>query len=85
MNKNRWAAIAALAVVVSLAGGCAVYSTPNGEVIGPAPVVVSPPPVVVSPFFFGYGHYHAPRYRAPRYYSHRPPGPRYYGRPYYRY
>ena len=75
MNKFRLAGMAGLAALASLAGGCAVYSTPSGDVIGPAPVVVAPPTVVVRPYYGGY--YHSPRYR----YS----GPRYYGRPYYRY
>jgi len=74
MSKFRVAGLVGVAAMASLAGGCAVYSTPSGDVIGPAPVVVAPPSVVVSPY---YGHYHEPRYR---YY-----GPRYYGRPYYRY
>jgi hypothetical protein len=83
MELKRWAGIAAVVVTAALAGGCAVYSTPGGEVVGPAPVVVSPPPVVVTPFFWGHRHYH--HRPAPRYYSHRYPSPRYYGRPYYRY
>ena len=81
MGMKRWAGIAAVAAAAGLGGGCAVYSTPTGEVIGPAPVVVSPPAVVVAPFFWGHRHYHSsPYYSAPRY-----SGPRYYGRPYYRY
>ena len=83
MEIKRWAGIVATVAVAAFAGGCAVYSTPSGEVIGPAPVVVSPPPVVVTPFYWGHSHYH---YRhPPRYYNYRQPGPRYYGRPYYRY
>ena len=74
MSKFRLAGLVGVAALASLAGGCAVYSTPSGDVIGPAPVVVAPPAVVVRPY---YGGYYAPRYR----YS----GPRYYGRPYYRY
>jgi hypothetical protein len=83
----RRAGIVIAAALGSLVSGCAVYSTPSGEIIGPAPVVVSPPPVVVSPFFY-YGHTHRHRhYSAPRYYSHRVPhgAPRYYGRPYHRF
>lgn len=86
MNRNRLAALVAVVAVGTLAGGCAVYSTPSGDVIAPAPVVVSPPTVVVSPFgyFGGYRHYHRPYSHAPRYRG--PYGtPRYYGRPYYRY
>jgi len=81
MSKFRVAGLVGMAAMASLAGGCAVYSTPSGDVIGPAPVVVAPPAVVISPHY-GYGYYHAPRYRSygPGYY-----GPRYYGRPYYRY
>jgi hypothetical protein len=81
MSKFRRAGLVGVAAMASLAGGCAVYSTPSGDVIGPAPVVVAPPAVVISPSY-GYGYYNAPRYRSygPRYY-----GPRYYGRPYYRY
>ncbi len=77
---------AAVAAVAALSAGCAVYTTPSGDIIGPAPVVVSPavvvaPPVVSFGFFGGYGgHYHAPRHYSRPYY-----GPRYYGRPYYRY
>lgn len=82
MGSKRWAGLAAIAVAAVSAGGCAVYSTPTGEVITPAPVVVSPP-VVVAPFYWGYSHYHYP---APYYYGYpRYPAPRYYGRPYYRY
>jgi len=85
MRKLRLAGLV-VAALASFTTGCAVYSTPSGEVIGPAPVVVSPPAVVVSPFPFygGYRHHHyAPRYSAPRY--HGRSAPRYYGRPYYRY
>lgn len=76
---------AAVAAVAALSAGCAVYTTPSGEIIGPAPVVVSPavvlgPPVVSFGFFGGYRHYPEPRYYNRPYY-----GPRYYGRPYYRY
>jgi hypothetical protein len=87
MSRLRWVGLVAAAAVVSLAGGCAVYSTPSGDVIGPAPVVVAPPTVVVSPFGYygGYRHYQGPRYAPPRYYGRGPyGGPRYYGRPYYR-
>ena len=80
MSKFRLAGLVGVAALASLAGGCAVYSTPNGDVIGPAPVVVTPPAVVVRPYYRGY--YDGPRYRysGPRY-----SGPRYYGRDYYRY
>ena len=81
MSKIRLAGMVGVVALASLAGGCAVYSTPSGDVIGPAPVVVTPPSVVVRPYYRGYyespRYYHSPRYR----YS----GPRYYGRPYYRY
>ena len=76
-------ALGAVLAVAGLTGGCAVYSTPSGDVVGPAPVVVAPAPaVVISPFgyFGGYRHY-GPRYYGRGYYG----GPRYYGRPYYRY
>lgn len=90
MRTLRLAGIVVVAALATLTGGCAVYSTPSGEVIGPAPVVVSPPAVVVSPFPFygGHSHYHAPRRYAPPYHAPRYHGrgaPRYYGRPYYRY
>ena len=86
MGMKRWAGIAAVTAAAGLAGGCAVYSTPTGEVIGPAPVVVTPPPVVVAPFYWGYHGYHGYHRPAPRYYyGHGYPAPRYYGRPYYRY
>ena len=89
MSGMRRAGLVAVVALGALAGGCAVYSTPSGDVIGPAPVVVTPPAVVVSPFGFfgGYRHYHGPRYHAPRYYGRGGSygGPRYYGRPYYRY
>jgi len=89
MSRIRLAGLVALVAVGSFAGGCAVYSTPSGDVIAPVPVVVSPPAVVVSPFgyFGGYRHYHNPHYHAPRYYGRGGGygGPRYYGRPYYRY
>ena len=76
MSKFRWAGLVGVAALASLAGGCAVYSTPSGDVIGPAPVVVSPPAVVVSPSGYYGGYYRSPRYRyGPRY-----SGPRYYGR-----
>lgn len=90
MEGSRLKGFVALVAAAALSGGCAVYSTPSGDVIGPAPVVVAPPAVVISPFGFygGYGHYHGPRYSGPRYsgprYYGRGPGPRYYGRPYYR-
>ncbi len=87
--------LALVAVVVT--SGCAVYATPDGGIVTPAPVVVTPPPaVVVNPFGF-YGHYHyrvpPPRhYHAPRYaprhaprYDGRGSGPRYHGRPYHRF
>mgnify|MGYP000887930016 CR=1 FL=1 len=85
-------ACAAVAATV-VAGGCAVYSTPTGEIITPAPVVVTTPPaVVVNPFgFYGHYHYHVPpprHYRVPRHaprYHGRPSGPRYHGRPYHRF
>jgi hypothetical protein len=77
MSKVRLAGLTGAAALASLAGGCAVYSTPSGDVIGPAPVVVAPPAVVVRPYYDGY--YGRPRYNRPYY------GPRYYGRPYYRY
>ena len=82
MIRMRLAGLVALAAGGSFAGGCAVYSTPSGDVIAPVPVVVSPPTVVVSPFgyFGGYRHYHHPRYYGRGY-----GGPRYYGRPYYHY
>lgn len=84
---------------VAVASGCAVYSTPEGEIVTPAPVVVTTPPaVVVSPFgyygyygYYGHRHYHAPshgHYHVPRYaprYDGRYSGPRYYGRPYHRF
>ena len=81
---NAWMVRFAVLAAAVVSGGCAVYSTPSGDVIGPAPVVIAPPPaVVISPFGFygGYGHYAGPRYYGRRGY----PGPRYYGRPYYRY
>jgi len=81
MDIKRWAGLAAVSAVAGLGGGCAVYSTPGGDVIAPAPVVVAPPPVVVAPYYWGYSHYHY----APRYYGYGYYGPRYYGRPYYRY
>ena len=79
-----WVTGGAVLAAAALSGGCAVYSTPSGDVIGPAPVVVAPAPaVVINPFGY-YGSYR--RYPGPRYYGHRRyPGPRYYGRPYYRY
>lgn len=93
MKTGRLLKTCLVLAVAAAAGGCAVYSTPAGEVITPAPVVVTPPPaVVVSPFgFYGHyhyhspprGHYHAPRH-APRYHG-RDPGPRYHGRPYHRF
>ena len=78
---------------VAVTSGCAVYSTPDGEIVTPAPVVVTPPPaVVVNPFgFYGHYHYHVPprrHYHVPRYaprYGGRHSGPRYYGRPYHRF
>jgi hypothetical protein len=77
---------------VAVTSGCAVYATPDGEIVTPAPVVVAPPPaVVVSPFgFYGHYHYSAPprHYHVPRYaprYDRRYSGPRYYGRPYNRF
>lgn len=89
MGLKRWAGMAAVVAGAGFAGGCAVYSTPSGDVIAPAPVVVAPPPVVVTPFFWGHSyHYHRappPRYHVPRYYGHRQPAPRYYGRPYHRF
>ncbi len=87
MQRSRlkgYVARITLAVVAVLSGGCAVYSTPSGDVIGPAPVVVAPQPaVVISPFgYFGsYRHYHGPRYYNRGHYQ----GPRYHGRRYYRY
>jgi hypothetical protein len=75
MSKLRLAGLVGVVALASVAGGCAVYSTPSGDVIGPAPVVVAPPTVVVRPYYDGYQR--APRYRYRE--------PRYYGRPYYRY
>jgi hypothetical protein len=78
---------------IAAASGCAVYSTPDGEIVTHAPVVVTPPPaVVVSPFgFYGHHHHHVPPRRyyhvprhAPRYHG-RHSGPRYHGRPYHRF
>lgn len=80
---RRVAGLAAVAGFAVLAGGCAVYATPSGEVVGAVPVVVAPPPaIVINPFGFYGGHrnYHGPRYYGRGYYG----GPRYYGRPYYR-
>ncbi|SCU82173.1 conserved exported hypothetical protein [Cupriavidus necator] len=51
--------LAAAAASVTLLGGCAVYPTPAGPAIGPAPVYVAPAPVVVAPrpyYYGGYGH-----------------------------
>ncbi len=86
MELKRLVAPVALAAVAVLAGGCAVYSTPSGDVIGPAPLVVSPPAVVISPWGYGRGYWGGPRYYGGhRYY----PGPRYPSPrgqgPYYRY
>ncbi|CAG9186763.1 hypothetical protein [Cupriavidus pampae] len=53
-----------------LMSGCAVYPTPGGPVVAPAPVYVGPPAVVVTPrpyYYGGYGY-----------------GGGYYGRRYYR-
>lgn len=86
MERIRLRGIVGLAAVAGfavLASGCAVYSTPSGDVIGPAPLVIAPPTaVIISPFGYygGYRHYHRPRSYGRGYYG----GPRYYGRPYYR-
>lgn len=92
VRMTRWAVLAATVVL----GGCAVYSTPSGDIIGPAPVVIAPQPaVIISPFgyygsyggysgYSGYGNYR--RYPGPRYYPRGGySGPRYYGRPYNRF
>ncbi|MGH8784725.1 MAG: hypothetical protein ACREYA_06475 [Cupriavidus necator] len=63
--------LAAAAASVTLLGGCAVYPTPAGPAIGPAPVYVAPAPVVVAPRPYYYGGY------GPGYYGHG-----YYGRGY---
>ncbi|MGE0803443.1 MAG: hypothetical protein AB7G13_09875 [Lautropia sp.] len=78
MERQRLVRLVAVAAAVAGLGGCAVYSTPQGEVIGPAPVVVSPPAVVVSPWggYWGpryYGGYGGAYWGGPRYYG----GPRY--------
>ena len=69
----------AKAIVLGLAvtgaamlGGCAVYPTPYGPEVGPAPVAVAPAPVYVSPpavvvrpaygYYGGYGGYYGRRY-----------------------
>src|SRR5690606_19775548 len=97
MRIGRRLRVCLALVAVAVTSGCAVYATPDGSVVTPAPVVVAPPPaVVVSPFGF-YGHYHhhaSPRryYHAPRYapraaprHGDRGSGPRYHGRPYHRF
>lgn len=59
--------LAAAAASVTLLGGCAVYPTPAGPAIGPAPVYVAPAPVVVAPrpyYYGGYGYgYYGRGYR----------------------
>ncbi len=54
----------------AMLGGCAVYPTPYGPEVGPAPVAVAPvyvppPAVVVRPaygYYGGYGGYYGRRY-----------------------
>jgi hypothetical protein len=53
----------------AMLGGCAVYPTPYGPEVGPAPVAVapapvyvSPPAVVVRPAYGYYGGYYGRRY-----------------------
>lgn len=48
-------------------GGCAVYPTPYGPEVAPAPVYVPPPTVVVRPYGYGYygGGYYGRRYYRP--------------------
>ena len=69
----------AKAIVLGLAvtgaamlGGCAVYPTPYGPEVGPAPIAVAPAPVYVSQpavvvrpaygYYGGYGGYYGRRY-----------------------
>ena len=60
ISTRRWLAGAGLLGAAALLGGCAVYPTPAGPAVGPAPVYVAPAPVVVAPrpyYYGGYGYY----------------------------
>lgn len=59
----------------AMLGGCAVYPTPYGPAVAPAPVAVAPAPVyaapavVVRPYGY-YGGYYGGGYYGRRYYRH---------------
>lgn len=69
--KAKWLVMGLAVAGVAMLGGCAVYPTPYGPAVEPAPVAVAPAPVyvgppavVVRPYYGGYyGGYYGRRYR----------------------
>ncbi|CAG2135730.1 hypothetical protein D3C81_1068060 [compost metagenome] len=73
MRAKAIGAMGLVAIGAAMLGGCAVYPTPYGPAVAPAPVAVAPAPVYVGPpavvvrpapyYYGGHGYYGRRYYR----------------------